>query len=284
MPRAAAAAALVALALSASFRAAAASGCPSDSNTRATPPCCGAKNYYNSAVVDVTLDCRNSGGDTKNFDQCKDSGCFLFAAANGIGRPQPPVANGVSLLATKADHPLAVPTAPCRGVEDAAKGVAGCKASSIWDEAWAAGVVAQNRDERAWGLAVNPTNLRGEHQLHVHVAQVQRSLQRALAEVATKQLTAPTEIDCTNRVTDACKLGSHAGPGKITARWVASNSFGDVFKTTSDTTCGTLLASKPTASGHVVVEMPGRPAECALYCPQAGDCDSKCTGNSFQCP
>ena len=80
------------------------------------------------------------------------------------------------------------------------------------------------------------------------------------------------------------QVGAHSGPGKITARWVASNSFGDVFKTTSDTACGTLLASKPTASGHVAVEMPGRPAECALYCPQAGDCDSRCTGNSFTCP
>jgi hypothetical protein len=191
MPRAADAAALVALAPRASPRAAASSGCPSDSNTRAAPPCCGAKNYHNSAV-DVNPDCCNSGGNM-NFDQ-RD----YF--------------EGLGLL-------------PLRG------------------------------RRRHWAPAAA------------------RRKRRLLARYY-----------CTNRVTGAFKVGAHGGPGKITARWGASNSFGDVFKTTSDTACGTLLAPKPTTSGHVVVEMAGRPAERALYCPQAGDSDSKRTGNSSQRP
>ena len=173
---------------------------------------------------------------------------------------------------------MALPVQPCRGVEDANK-VTGCGGEGIWDYAW-----VTVPDQSTYGLAVNPTSRRSRHQLHVHVAKVQRSLQAALAQVAINKNKQYVAINCnSNKVTDGCAYNTNPAQTQIQAKWVDAASpskakpFITVYGNPANQANDTLVVSMPLgpSGGVVIMRANDRQAECFLFCQDV--CQKYCT-------
>jgi len=88
-----------------------------------------------------------------------------------------------------------MPATPCTGVEnwDNSDGGSGCPGESIWDVAHSELVNAKR--DALWGMSINPVSRRGQHQMHVHIAQVDTTLMKAIVD----GLNAPSSlfyVDC----------------------------------------------------------------------------------------
>jgi hypothetical protein len=65
-----------------------------------------------------------------------------------------------------------LPVAPCTGVESFVN-TTGCSGEDIWDAAWA---TLPSSDHHVKALGINAVHHRTQHQMHVHVAEIQREL------------------------------------------------------------------------------------------------------------
>jgi len=72
---------------------------------------------------------------------------------------------------SKNFHALVMPADACTGVENWDR--PGCPQEAIWD---AAASELDKAGKAGWGMAINPVNKRGQHQMHVHLAQLYPSL------------------------------------------------------------------------------------------------------------
>lgn len=204
---------------------------------------------------------------------------------------------------TSDDHRLAIPVKPCRGVEDIAS-VSDCGGEAIWD--WA---FNQAPDRSTYGVAVNPTNRRGQHQLHIHLARIQRDLQTELKKVADagKKTFVPIECggtkcasppgECGQAQAVGCTVDLTKAPDKsgIVAKFVDGKDIETAVKpfasANGDTACTSLLVSQPNGpgNGYVLVHANDRAAECLLYCTKLGskgetDCQGHCQTSPKNCP
>lgn len=152
-------------------------------------------------------------------------------------------------------------------------------------------------------MAVNPTNKRGQHQLHVHLSPVQRDLQNALRDVANAKKTDFVPIDCKGSPSSCTKecgkaqaqqctalLNQKPSGSGITAKWVdvAHPFLMKPFASAPDKKCQAVLVSQPTSSGFVLVHADDRAAECLLYCTSTGggsvtECQGHCQTDHLGC-
>lgn len=99
-------------------------------------------------------------------------------------------------------HGLALPRARVTGVEDPRR------PETIWPFAWAA-ARARIADEREIGLAVNPSDARTQHHLHVHLVRLTAGARERLATAATAR------VDALERVWEvAARRAASAGLGR----------------------------------------------------------------------
>jgi len=93
----------------------------------------------------------------------------------------------------QSGHKLLMPQKPCTGVENWDRG--SCPRDDIWDKGQA-DLDAEGRDGLAWGMAINPVSRRGQHQMHVHVDQVQPTLAASIAYAFHTQQKRTFNLDC----------------------------------------------------------------------------------------
>jgi len=181
------------------------------------------------------------------------------------------------------DHVLVVPAPACTGVE--AWNTAACGFEYIWDAAWRL-ITAAGKD-RTKAMAINGQHTRGQHQMHIHVADIQRSLGSWFSTLPvdgtwhSTACTGTSPLKCSGSagsVSAACKA-VHPGKGPSDA-----TPFETVYTHSYDANSSAktiTLVFSPSADVFCVAKMDDRPAECLLYCPQSGDCS---TSTKLSCP
>jgi len=118
----------------------------------------------------VACDHPDNGGPLAKPDASCCS-CFLYAAYcagnSGFVTHNP---KGSS------DHTLLMPASACSGIENWNR--AGCPGESIWNEGEQ--LLTNAKRDALWGMSINPVGRRGQHQMHVHLAEVDKSLMAAI--------------------------------------------------------------------------------------------------------
>ncbi|KAL4447727.1 hypothetical protein ABPG75_004946 [Micractinium tetrahymenae] len=153
--------------------------------------------YANEEIKDPAVTCVKGG---PNYDAKGNycPACYLYQRFSE-GAPGRFVATGTPAQ----DHFLVLPTKPCSGVEMYA--AAACGGDAALDYAWG---LLSGPQKATKGVGVNGNHRRTQHQLHIHVADVQPSLAAALKGVTAGS--APTTIDCAARQATGCKVSTAA--------------------------------------------------------------------------
>jgi hypothetical protein len=145
-----------------------------------------------------------------------------------------------------------LPVAPCTGVESFVN-TTGCSGEDIWDAAWA---TLPSSDHHVKALGINAVHHRTQHQMHVHVAEIQRELGSWLQSL-------PSDGNWYNT---SCGTNSSNG-------YLHCHSSGTGFSAKCEQVGATwtqdLRLDCVTACGGLAVALHVTPKECTPHVPQA---------------
>ncbi|KAL4424407.1 hypothetical protein ABPG77_005650 [Micractinium sp. CCAP 211/92] len=232
-------------------------------NTEVTCPTPPGPAYANEQIKDPAVTCTKGG---PNYDAAGNycPACYLYQRYSEH-------ASG-SFVATGTpaqDHFLVLPTKPCSGVEMYSVTACGPGDAAL-DYAWS---LLSGPEKATKGLGVNGNHRRTQHQLHIHVANVQPSLAEALKGLKTGS--GPTAIDCAAHQATGCKVSTAAVTDRtsISAQCstASSPSAAKAFETVyagqpQAVIYSALLVTSPRPGDICIVRATDRQVECLLSC------------------
>jgi len=132
-------------------------------------------NFAKMCLVDAGVACDDAANsdplDKTNATKACCS-CFLYT------RHCAGVPSGRFVTAGSSDHILLMPSGPCTGVENWDR--LPCPKEAIWDQGLAE-IKNAGKDPSSWGMSINPVSRRGQHQMHVHLGEVQLNVAKAIS-------------------------------------------------------------------------------------------------------